>query len=91
MVCRRNRMAWWAFLPADEFDALLEVAEGQRVNTIRYPNTSRVRLWTWIDAVSDASVPGAEPSIRFNRPDGPQYAGAPAEFVFSLLRQRETA
>jgi hypothetical protein len=93
VVCRRNRMRWWAFMPADEFDAIFQIDPGVTLYTVVRTDRAKVVLWDWVETAEEGQLLTGTDStaVRFSRPGGAEYAGAPAEDVFALIRRRETA
>lgn len=89
VVCRRNRMQWWAVMPDDEFAALLELTK-VRTHTL-WHRSQRCALWSLLEDVQ-ARANGSEiPVLNFARSPGAAYAAAPATVVFGLLWERECA
>lgn len=89
VVCRRNRMQWWAVMPVDEWYALSELTELHSYTLVR--ESRKCALWAWLEQ-AQSECPGSHiPVVRFRRPGGAEYAAVPATVVFGLLWERETA
>lgn len=92
LAIRSNRVPWFAVIPSDEWQALLDL-QPAFTSTVSVGPGQRLSLWKHLQQAIDAAavLPHAIPTLRFSRVGSGLYEAAPLGEVLVRLRLRETA